>query len=113
MKCFSKTITSSGVVYTGSCWFVNMKIGMDNANDPQITVSDAVASGGTPTELVPTNPYDASAMGLNGISGDQSYAANGIYVTIEAVGGGAFSGSVEVTIGILPGKVPTGQNPFS
>ena len=112
MKCFPKTVTATGLFYTGACWFVNMKIGMDNANDPQITVSDSLDGSGTPTELVPTNPYDASTKGLNGISGDESYAKHGIYVTIEAVGGGAFGGAAEITIGILPGNIPDSLNPF-
>ena len=91
MKCHPRTLRASGQVYDKPCWFINFKIGIDNANDVQLTVSDTVgAPGATDTELVPTNPYDASAMGLNGISGDESYARNGIYLTMEAVGGGAY-----------------------
>ena len=89
-----------------------MKMGMDNANDPQITVYDSIDGTGTPVELIPTNPYDASAMGLNGIAGDESYAKVGLWVVIEAVGGGDFLGAAEVTIGIWPGKVRDAFNPF-
>ena len=114
MKCFSKTITESGSIINVPCWFVNFKLGSDNANDPQVTVYDSNgAPAGTPTELVPTNPYDASAMGLNGISGDQSYARYGIYVVIEAVGGGAFGGAAEVTIGVWPTNIADSLNPFA
>lgn len=112
MKCFPKTVTATGLFYSGSCWFVNCKIGMDNANDPQITVYDSLDGTGAPTELLPTNPYDASQMGLNGISQDHSYAKKGIYVVIEGVGGGAFGGACEVTIGIWPSNVPDVSNPF-
>ena len=89
-----------------------MKLGLDNANDPQVTVYDSIDGTGTPTELIPTNPFDASAMGLNGISQDDSYAKLGIWVVIEAVGGGAFGGACEVTIGIWPSNVPDDLNPF-
>ena len=110
MKCFAKTMTATGQVYTGSCWFVNMKIGMDNANDQQITVSDSAGAPSGATEIVPTNPYDASAMGLNGISGDATYCRYGVYLTIEDVGGGAAQGNCEVTIGIWPAV--EGNYPF-
>ena len=93
---------------------MNFKTGMDNANDPQITVYDSVgAPTGGETELVPTNPYDASAMGLNGISGDQSYARYGIYVVIEAVGTGPWTHACEVTIGVWPAKIADALNPFA
>ena len=114
MKCFpyTKTVSGasfSGLIYGGSCWFVNFKLGMDNANDTQITVYDTKVTpvAGTDTELVPTNPYDASAMGLNGLEGDQSYAQNGIWLVVTAVGGGAFGGAADITIGILPASVPS------
>ena len=112
MKCFPKTVTATGLFYTGSCWFVNMKIGMDNANDPQITVYDSIDGAGTPTELAPTNPYDASQMGLSGISQDNSYAKRGIWLVVTAVGGGAYPGAADITIGIWPSNIPDALNPF-
>ena len=112
MKCFPYTKTISGasasvLIYKGSCWFVNFKLGMDNANDPLITIYDSIVTPtpGTDTELVPTNPYDASAMALNGISSDESYATNGIWLVVTAIGGGAYGGAVDVTIGIWPGNI--------
>ena len=98
----TKMVTASGQIHDGECYFCNMKIGLDNANDAQITVTDSSgAPGGGETEVVPTNPYDASAMGLNGVMGDCSHCKDGIYVTIEAVGGGAFGGACEVTVGFI------------
>ena len=114
MKCFTKTITASGSIINVPCWFVNMKIGMDNTNDPEITVYD---SNGAPTdgetELIPTQVYDASAMGLNGISGDQSYCRYGVYVTLHASGGGAWTHDAEITIGVWPTNIADGLNPFA
>ena len=109
MKCFSKTITESGSIINVPCWFVNMKIGMDNVNDPQITVYDSNGPPvGTPTELVPTQTYDASAMGLNGISGDQSFARYGVYVVVDEG-----QGACEITIGVWPTNIADALNPFA
>ena len=119
MKCFPYTVTIaaasySGLVYNGSCWFVNFKPGMDNVNDPLITVYDTNVTpvAGTDVELIPTNPYDASAMGLNGISQDNSYAKVGIWLVVTAIGGGAYPGASDVTIGIWPANIADALNPF-
>jgi len=119
MKCFPYTVTIAGpvtysaLIYSGSCWFVNFKLGMDNANDPQITVYDTIVAPvpGTDTELVPTNPYDASAMGLNGISQDESFARRGIWLVVTAIGGGAYPGAADITIGLWPASVPASLIP--
>lgn len=118
MKCFpyTKTISGesfSGLIYSGSCWFVNFKLGQDNANDSQITIYDSIVTPtpGTTTELIPTNPYDASAMGLNGVEDDNSYARYGIWLTVTAVGGGAYGGAVDVTIGVWPANIPSNLIP--
>ena len=119
MKSFPYTVTIdasySALIYSGGCWFVNFKLGMDNANDPVVTVYDTIVAPvpGTDTELIPTNPYDASAKGLNGIAGDESYAWNGIWLTVTAVGGGDFGGAADITIGLWPGNVPISWNPFA
>ena len=119
MKCFPHTTfvsaaSYSGLIYSGGCWFVNFKLGMDNSNDPQITVYDTIVTPvpGTDVELIPTNPYDASIFGLNGISQDQSYAKRGIWLVVLAQGGGDFGGAADVTIGIWPANIADALNPF-
>jgi hypothetical protein len=73
---------------------------MDGVNDPQITVYDGIAASGT--EVIPTNVYDASALGLNGFTaGYLKQCRTGVYVLIEASGGGAFGGAVEVTLDLV------------
>ena len=118
MKCFPHTQTIaaasySGLIYSGGCWFVNFKLGMDNANDPLVTIYDTIVAPvpGTDTELVPSQSYDASAQGINGVEDDNSYAQRGIWLVVTAIGGGAYPGAVDVTIGIWPSNVPTDQLP--
>lgn len=71
-------------------------IGMDKTNDPLITVYHGVDNTGQ--EIVPTNTYDASQLGINGLI--LYYAKKcplGIYVEITL---GA--GDVEVVVDYAP-----------
>ena len=61
----SKKLGASGSVYTGKCFLATVLIGMDEANDAVVTAYDGVDNTGN--ELIPTNKYDASALGLNGV----------------------------------------------
>ena len=95
---------NGGAVFTGAGKLTSLFLGLDASNDPQITIYDnaAAASG---REIVPTTPYDASALGLNGftLSGDAGLDfVNGLYVLVEASGGGAFGGTLEGTLGVIP-----------
>ena len=49
-------------LYTGKCSYHGFRIGMDGTNDVSLTIADG--TGGT--EILPTNTYDASSLGLNG-----------------------------------------------
>jgi len=80
--------TSSAVVYTGACVFNGFLIGTDGVNDPTITFYDNTAASGE--EIIPTCVYDASALGLNGVTGINQYCSTGIYLEITC------SGTVEV-----------------
>lgn len=83
------TKTASGVVYAGACIFHGMLLGTDGTNNPTITLYDH-ASAASGQEIIPTATYDASMLGLNGVTGIYQYCANGIYLEI------ACDGSVEV-----------------
>jgi hypothetical protein len=80
--------TSSGIVYTGPCIFRGFLLGTDGVNDPTITIYNAVTAAGE--EVIPTCSYDASALGLNGVTGIMQYCENGLYLEITC------AGSVEV-----------------
>jgi len=89
--------TSSGIVYTGSCLLFHMFVGTDKTNDPEITIYDGTNNTGT--EVVPTNTYDATALGLNGFClATPIKCGTGIYVEITC------GGNVEVNIGYFPQK---------
>lgn len=47
-------------IYTGKCTYHGFRLGMDGNNDVTLTIKDGTI------EIVPTNTYDASALGLNG-----------------------------------------------
>ena len=90
-------LTASGLVYTGSCRLRGFLVGMDGANDPTITIYDNTEASGD--ETIPTNTYDSSLLGLNGVSfpGDGIHCIKGIYCGIT-LGAGA----VEVVIYYSP-----------
>lgn len=81
---------------THPCTFYGFALGMDGSNDVSITVFDSGTTTTTNmTEIVPTNTYDATALGLNGCSFPQGITCNhGIAVTASAVSWGA----CEVTV---------------
>lgn len=88
-------LTSSGIAYTGECLLTGMLLGMDKVNDPSITIYDGTDATGD--EVVPTNDYDASALGLNGyMASKPDHCKTGIYVDITC------AGTVEVVIKYQP-----------
>lgn len=99
-----KYLSGSGLVWTGDGSLVGLLIGMDNTNDPQITVFDNTAGSGT--EIVPTTNLDASAKGFNGfMPGDVHIPfRKGCYILVEGSGGGAFGGSIEIVAYIAAGQ---------
>ena len=78
-------ITESGVVYAGPCIFHGFLLGTDGVNDPTITIYDN-ASAASGQEVVPTQTFDASALGLNGVTGIYQLCDNGIYIEITCAG---------------------------
>ena len=84
--------TATGIVVAEPCVFGGFLLGTEGVNDPTITIYDN-ASAASGEELVPTNEYDASLLGLNGAVGFRVHAKNGIYIEIDAGGG-----NCEVTV---------------
>ena len=84
------TISESTLIMSGEGVFLGFLIGMDAINDATITIYDNTS--GTGEEIVPTNTYDASAIGLNGWSPAVPIRVrNGLYINISC------SGTCEVT----------------
>ena len=93
-KSTPKFLSASGLVWTGHGYLTGLLVGMDNVNDPQITVYDNTVGSGT--AIVPTSNLDASAKGFNGFTRAEIEFNTGCYVLIEASGGGAFADTIEV-----------------
>ncbi len=69
--------------YVGKCTYHGFRLGMDATNDVTLTIKDG------DIEIVPTNTYDASALGLNGeVLPDQAAITceTGITVTVTCTG---------------------------
>jgi len=58
-------IAASALIKTGYTRLVGFLLSTDGANDPVVTVYDDTTNTAG-TEVIPTNTYDASALGLNG-----------------------------------------------
>lgn len=76
--------TASGIICSGPCIFRGFLLGTDGANDPTVTIYNGQDNSGT--EIVPTATYDASALGINGVTGKNQYCSGGLYVEISCAG---------------------------
>jgi len=84
------TVAVTNVILT------SILIGTDKTNDPQITAYNGEDANGQ--EIVPTNTYDASALGMNGfILYYGKRCPSGIYVAISIT-----AGDVEVVVDYCP-----------
>lgn len=93
---YTNKVTESGQIYTGECLLLDVLIGLDGVNDRAVSVFDGTSSSGV--EKLPTNTYDASKLGLNGVVWQFARKCDtGIYVLI-----GAGSGTIEVVVGYCP-----------
>jgi len=77
-------VTSSSAVYSGACKLYGFLLGMDGVNNATVTVYNN-ASAASGDEVVPTNEYDASALGLQGFMAGvlPIECRNGIYVDVS------------------------------
>jgi len=94
---FSTPLTASGIVFSGPVYFGGFLLGTDGVNDPTITIYDGTDNTGL--KIVPTNTYDASALGLNGAQEGSLVKCNsGIYVEITG-------SNVEIAVRYRPNMV--------
>ena len=93
MATYHKKLTASGVISNCACDFRGFLIGTDGSNDPTVTFYDNTAASGN--EVIPTATYDASALGLNGVTlPDRGIRCEtGLYCEISIS-----AGAVEVTV---------------
>ena len=86
MSIAHKKVSTTQVVLSRSCRLMGFLVGTDGTNDPTITMYDGTATSGN--EVVPTNTYDASLLGLNGFMMDGSgiICDHGVYCEITCVG---------------------------
>lgn len=92
----------TAVVCAKPCWLTSMLLGGDRTNDPEITLynSATTPTPGTTDEKIPTNTYDASALGLNGVEKyHNSWCSSGLWLTVTAPGGGTYGGTIDIVIG--------------
>ena len=81
----STKLSSSGIVTPYNSILVGVQIGMDATNDLTLTIYNGVDNTGT--EILPTNQYDASALGLNGVVMPYGkHCPNGIYLEMTCAG---------------------------
>lgn len=82
-------ITESSLIHTGEGYLFSILIGTDTVNDPVIAVYDDTNSDTAGNRIIPSNTYDASALGINGVV--LKFAkqfSNGLYVNISNIGSG-------------------------
>ena len=71
--------------------------GTDGTTDFQIMMYNGDAN--TKPQLIPKTPIDASVYGFNGVVFTKPKEfPDGVYLEVQAVGGGAFGGDCEITI---------------
>ena len=88
-----KYLVASGQVYTGKCLCHGFMLGMDGTNDQAVTLYNGTST--SDHEIMPTNTYDAAALGLNGVVLPDSAAiecSKGLYAVLSG------SGTVEIVV---------------
>ena len=102
MKEETKTMTASGLIYSGPGYMTSVLIGgLDGVNDVQLTIYDALTTpAGTEEQKFPTNKYDCDGYYPTGAEKQrESLFKDGLYLVCEDVGGGAMTGTVTVVVG--------------
>lgn len=96
-------ITSSTLIYTGKGFLFSLLIGMDTINDPVIAVQDDTDGDTAENEIVPSNTYDADALGINGlILKFAKHFETGLYVKIANLGSGSVIVDYRTKGGLFP-----------
>lgn len=78
-------------VHDGEGFIFSMLIGSDTVNDPAIAIHDCATGGQLATnQIVPSNTYDASILGINGVVFKISKRfTSGLYIAIANIGTGS------------------------
>ena len=83
----SKKMTAAGQIYEGKGFLCAALLGMDETNDVSWSLHDGLDNTGN--ELIPTNKYDASVLGLNGaVLPYMVEFWDGLYLDMTIDGGG-------------------------
>jgi len=82
----AKNLSKSGVILAAPGFFQGFLLGLDGTNNATVTIYDH-ASAASGEELVPTNTYSASKLGLNGAALPYpKQCKNGCYAEITCGG---------------------------
>ena len=97
--------TGSAQLWSGRCAIKSCVHGGDGVNDYELAIYDCLGvPAGTEVQVIPKSPFDASPYGLNGSEkSGEADCTLGAYLLVTAIGGGAFGGSVNVTVDIIHG----------
>lgn len=83
-------VTSDTLVHTGKGFIFSLLIGGDTINDPVISVHDALNGDTATNEIVPSNTYDADALGINGFVLNVAKPFNtGFFIKVANIGSGS------------------------
>lgn len=85
----TERIVESTLIYTGKGFLFSILIGTDTINDPVVAVYDDTDGDTAGNRIIPSNTYDASALGINGVV--LKFAkkfSTGLYVSITNIGNG-------------------------
>lgn len=82
--------TESTLIHTGPGFLFSMLIGTDTINDPVVSIHDALNGDTAANEIIPSNTYDASVLGINGlVLHFAKHFSTGLYVKIANMGSGS------------------------
>lgn len=82
--------TASALIFTGAGFLFSMLLGSDTINDPVVSVHDALNGDTATNEIIPSNTYDASALGINGLALHfAKHFSTGLYLKIANIGSGS------------------------
>lgn len=83
--------TASVQVHDGEGFIFSMLIGSDTVNDPVVAIHDCTTGNqAAGNQIIPSNTYDASILGINGVVFKISKrVTSGLYIAIANIGTGS------------------------
>lgn len=98
-------VIESTLIYTGKGFLFSLLIGMDTVNDPVIAIHDDTDGDTAANEIVPSNTYDADALGINGlVLKFAKHFETGLYIKIANLGSGSVVLDYCTQGGLFPNK---------